>query len=157
MTDTLNHPTCQQVTVLDCVDDIHLALEGIVGLAQLLGRAVAGATPVGEIELWALSHAVHWNAGRCDDSLDLWYRLPGESLPISHYHIVRLRLETLHQQAEFVAQASDATAARDLESPTADHLASLAARLIEQAEVLTKLVSAAHAAGQGQPPGAPLH
>lgn len=157
MTDTLNHPTCQQVTVLDCVDDIFLALEGIVGLAQLLRRAVASATPIGEVELFGLSNAVHWNAGRCDHSLDMWYQLPGERLPISHYHIVRLRLETLHQQAEFVAQAGDAAAAPDLESPTADHLASLAARLIEQAEVLNGLVSAAHAAGQEQPPGAPLH
>jgi len=157
MTNAMNPPTPQQVTVLDCVDEIHLALEGIVGLAQLLRRAVASATPVGNIALFGLSQAVHWNAGRCDDSLDMWYQLPGEKLPISHYHIVRLRLETLHQQAEFVAQAGDATAAPDLESPTAEHLASLAARLIEQAEVLTELVSAARAAGEGQPPGAPLH
>lgn len=157
MTNTANHPTCQHVSAMNCVDAAHLAVEDIIGLARLLRRAIVADAPPGVYELYSVSNTVLRDADSLDASLSLWHRLPADNLPSSHYRSLQRRIEALHQHAEVLAQAADATAAADSETPTADQLAALAARLLALTEPLHQEIGAAHAASIAPPPGAPLH
>jgi len=155
MTDTLNHPACQQVHALDYVDDIHLAIDGIIGLARLLGQAIAHAAPIDALGLYAVSNTVLRDADRLDDRLSLWHRLPADSLPGSHHRSLQRQIEAIRQHADELAHA--ALCADSGTPPTADELATLAARLLALTEPLHQVVSAAHAASIAPPPGVPLH
>ena len=157
MTDIVNHPTCQHISAMNCVDAAHLAVEDIIGLARLLRRAIVADAPLGVCELYSVSNNVLRDAHRLDDSLDLWHRLPADSLPGRHYRSLQRRIEALHQHAEVLAQAADATGAADSETPTADQIATLATRLLALTEPLHQAIGAAKAASIAPPPGAPLH
>lgn len=157
MMNTLNHPTCGHVSVMNCVDAAHLAIGDIAGLAGLLRRAIVPGAPLGVSELYAVSNTVLRNADRLDASLSLWRRLPADSLPGSHHSSLQRQIDAIRQHAEVLAQAADATAAADSEIPTADQLATLADRLLALTEPLHQAVIAAQAASIAPPPATPLH
>ncbi len=157
MTDIVNHPTCQHVSAMNCVDAAHLAVADLIGLAKLLRRAIVADAPPGVSELYAVSNTVLRDADRLDASLALWHRLPADSLSSSHHRRLQRRIEALHQHAEVLAQAADATAAADSETPTADQLATLADHLLAMTEPLHQAIGAAHAASIAPPPATPLH
>lgn len=155
MTNTANHPTCQHVSAMDYVDAAHLAVEAIAGHAEMLRDAIAHGMPLGVSKLYAVSDAVQEKAGRLDDSLDLWHRLPADSLPGSHHRSLQRQIDAIRQHADKLGHAS--MRADSATPPTADQLATLAARLLALTEPLHQEIGAAHAASIAPPPGAPLH
>nr|ART39510.1 J287 [uncultured bacterium] len=155
MTNTTTHPTCQRVSVLNCVDDAHLAIGDIAGLAGLLRRAIAHGALPGVSELFAVSNAVLRNADRLDASLDLWRLLAADSLPSSHHRSMQRLVDAIRPPADGLGDAG--MYADSGTPPAADHLAALADSLLALIEPLHQAVNAAWDARSAPPPADPLH
>lgn len=155
MTNITNHPTCQHVSALDCVDVAQLAIESIAGLAGLLRQAIVHGAPLGVSELAAVSNTVLRDADRLDAAFALWCRLPADSLPKRLQRSLQRRVDTLRQQADFLGHA--AMLAESGTPPTADQLATFASRLLGLTESLHQAVSAAQAASIAPRADQPLH
>lgn len=155
MTNATNHPTCQRVTVLDCVDDAHLAIGDIASLAELLRSAIAHGAPAGVPALYAVSNSALRNADRLDDSLALWRRLAGDSLPGSRYRSVQRLVDAIRPPADGLGHA--ALCAESGTPLTADQLATLADNLLALIEPLRQAVNAAWGARIAPPPADLLH
>ncbi len=155
MTDIVNHPTCQHVSALACVDAAHLAVADLIGLARLLRRAIVADAPPGVSELYSVSNNVLRDADRLDDSLSLWHRLPADSLPGSHHRSLQRQIDAIRQHADGLGHA--AQCADSGMPPTADQLATLADHLLALIEPMHQAIGAAQAASIAPPPPAPLH
>jgi len=155
MHEVVNHPTCQHVSALNCVDAAQLAIADLAGLTRLLRRAIAHGAPLDVSELAAVSNAVLRDADRLDTAVSLWRRLPADSLPSSRYRSLQRRVDALRQHGDDLGHA--ALLADSSMPPTAGQLAAFVGRLLGLTEALHQAVEAAHAASSTPPPPAPLH
>lgn len=99
-TDIVQHPACQPVLALSCVDANNESVEDICATASLL-RAVARHTrqPITPQWLYHVARVVQTQANDLDYTTDVWRRLPAKPLPVAHHDAIARQAATMWRPA----------------------------------------------------------